>query len=532
MSTFRKVIGVNDSPAIIIPGAETVTLTYRDLSSLIAQFQQLFYAEPLRSIAPLQSAIAISLPNSLEFAVSFLATTTAGRIAAPLNSNYKKEEFDFYLEDLKAPAVVVKKGTHLDTGLEICKSAKANKAKLIEIWWDHSLRRLEFEVYHEKFLTVEYTSIGKPTLQNHAVELPGNCSPGDVAMILHTSGTTGRPKAVPLTHLNIVTSMKNITHTYDLSPSDRTYLVMPLFHVHGLIGAFLSTLYSGGSVIIPPKFSAHLFWDDFIEYRANWYSAVPTIHMILLNTKVPEHLPKIRFIRSCSSALAPPTFHKLEATFKAPVLEAYAMTEAAHQMTSNNLPGKGLERSPGTIGVGQGVEVIILDDDGYAVPEGVVGEVSICGSNVTSGYINNEKANREAFTFVHSKGKQFFRTGDQGKIERGYVILTGRIKELINRGGEKISPIELDGVMLGHPDVDEAVAFGVDDAKYGQVVHAAIVLKPGSKLTDKQLHEYLSTKLSSFKVPQRFYFVSKLPKTATGKIQRRKMVDAFVKPKL
>jgi len=272
---------------------------------------------------------------------------------------------------------------------------------------------------------------------------------------------------------------------------------MPLFHVHGLLAGFLAPLASGGSVIVPPRFSASEFWEHFKLYKANWYTAVPTIHQILLKNPPPSPKPDIRFIRSCSSPLSPKVFHELEKTFGAPVLEAYAMTEAAHQMTSNPLPpGK---RMPGSVGIGQGVEVKILDQNGDEVKQGSEAEICIRGENVTKGYLNNPEANKSSFT----KGG-FFRTGDQGKQdEDGYVIITGRIKELINKGGEKISPIELDNTIVQHPAVSEAVSFAIEDEMYGQDVGIAVVLKPDQKLTEADLRKWLADKIAKFKLPKK-----------------------------
>jgi acyl-CoA synthetase (AMP-forming)/AMP-acid ligase II len=273
-------------------------------------------------------------------------------------------------------------------------------------------------------------------------------------------------------------------------------LVMPLFHVHGLLAGFLAPLMSGGSVIIPPRFSASDFWHNYTTYKANWYTAVPTIHQILLKSPMPSPKPNIRFIRSCSSPLSPSIFHQLEKAFDAPVLEAYAMTEAAHQMTSNPLPPA--RRQPGSVGIGQGVEVKILDQDGKEVAQGAEAEICIRGENVTKGYLNNPEANKSSFT----KGG-FFRTGDQGRQDKdGYVFITGRIKELINKGGEKISPIELDNVLAQHPAVSEAVSFAVPDEMYGQEVAVAVVLKNGEKLTADELRKWVAEKVAKFKVPK------------------------------
>lgn len=520
MATFIDQIRISDNTSVIIPDGPQIS--YKELGDITGHLQTLFNDSfsPLYNIAKPQTSIAISLVNNLELVSSFLAITNASRIAAPLNPNYKKNEFDFYLDDLNAKAVILPRGAHKNKESAIIQSAKDHNVLLVETWWDNKRRRVEYEVFNNYSEKPLYSSLNQPVFQNNYNQFPGTAKPEEIALILHTSGTTGRPKTVPLTHANISRSMHNIANTYKLTKKDKSYVVMPLFHVHGLIGALLSTLHTQGTVIVPPRFSAGKFWKDFIQYGATWYSAVPTIHLILLNTKLPSPLPNIRFIRSCSSALAPATFHKLEKALNAPVLEAYAMTEASHQMTSNNLPPG--ERKPGTVGQGQGVEIAILNDKGELLPQGSIGEVSIKGSNVTHGYANNAKANAESFT------NGYFRTGDQGYLDQDkFLVLTGRIKELINRGGEKISPIELDGVLLSHPKVDEAVAFGVPDEKYGQAVNAAIVLKSGAKLDAQELQSFVGEKLAKFKVPTKFFFIDKLPKTATGKIQRRKIAEVF-----
>jgi acyl-CoA synthetase (AMP-forming)/AMP-acid ligase II len=298
---------------------------------------------------------------------------------------------------------------------------------------------------------------------------------------------------------------------------------MPLFHVHGLLAGLLAPLSSGGSVIVPSKFSASEFWKDFITHKANWYTAVPTIHQILLKSPLPNPIPAIRFIRSCSSPLSPKVLGDLEKALHAPVLEAYAMTEAAHQMTSNPLPPD--QHIAGSVGIGQGVDVKILDQNGDELSRGKEGEICIKGENVTKGYLNNPSANESSFT----KGG-FFRTGDQGKIdENGYIFITGRIKELINKGGEKISPIELDNVLAQHLAVSEAVSFAINDEMYGQNIGVAIVLKPGQELSPEELITWMSTKVAKYKLPAKIFFTDIMPKTATGKIQRRIVAEAMLK---
>ena len=345
-------------------------------------------------------------------------------------------------------------------------------------------------------------------------------APDDVGLFLHTSGTTSRPKGVPLTHKNLLTSIKNIRDTYQLTPDDIAMVVMPLFHVHGLIGVTLSTFSSGGSVVVPDRFSASTFWPVQKATGATWYSAVPTIHQILLTRADDDGAPEksFRFIRSCSSALAPSVFEQLEKRFGAPVLEAYGMTEAAHQMSSSPLPPG--DRRPGTVGMGTGVDIAIMDEQGNLLPSSERGEVGINGENVTRGYVNNPDANTEAF--AHG----WFHTGDQGMLsDDGYLTLTGRLKELINRAGEKISPLEVDAVLIKHPAVSEAVCFAVPDEKYGEVVHAAVVL--ASETTAEEIQVFCREQLADFKVPERIFIADELPRTATGKIQRRHVATAF-----
>ncbi|OTB09096.1 hypothetical protein M426DRAFT_316388 [Hypoxylon sp. CI-4A] len=508
MATLQNTVnGADSSVAVIIPSKPNpLTVSYKDLKSEIVSFQRKLAAIGITN----RSAVSIATANSYEFIVSFLATSWQRGIAAPLNPAYKQEEFEFYIEDIKSAIVIVPKGAYAANAPSV-KAARKFDAAIAESYWDDVKKEVALDV----------KDLGQ--LKGKSKENLLQPQPDDVALVLHTSGTTSRPKVVPLTHRNLTRTMSNIKTTYQLTPQDRTMLVMPLFHVHGLLCALLAPLLSGGSMIVPTKFSATDFWQDFITHGANWYTAVPTIHQILLRSPAPSPLPKIRFIRSCSSPLSPTVFHQLEDTFKAPVLEAYAMTEAAHQMTSNPLPPA--KRKPGTVGLGQGVEVKILNDAGDEVPQGSEGEICILGENVTKGYLNNPTANASAF----AKGG-FFRTGDQGKKdEDGYIIITGRIKELINKGGEKISPIELDNVLTRHPSVSEAVSFAIPDELLGQDIGVAVVLKSGAKLQEDELRAWVNEKLAKFKVPKKIYFTEIMPKTATGKIQRRIVAEEMQK---
>lgn len=465
--------------AIIVPNQPNpLHISFQHLAAHVLSFQKKLAKLGIKP----QDAVSIALPNSYEFIVAFLAASWQRAIAAPLNPTYTQEEFQFYIDDLKSAAVLVPRGAFEKRGAAIQAAHKYNAA-VAECYWNGQEIELNIK------------NVGK--LSGSGVQTVQKAQPDDIALVLHTSGTTGRPKAVPLTHRNLTRTMKNITATYKLTAEDRTLLVMPLFHVHGLLAGFLAPLFSSGSVIVPPKFSASDFWAHFTTHKANWYTAVPTIHQILLRSPKPSPMPEIRFIRSCSSPLSPKTFHELEKAFNSPVLEAYAMTEGAHQMTSNPLPPA--KRYPGSVGIGQGVEVKILDGTGKAMPQGQEGEICIRGENVTKGYLNNPGANETSFT-----KDGFFRTGDQGKQdEDGYVIITGRIKELINKGGEKISPVELDNVIAQNPAVGEAVAFALADEMYGQDVGLAVVLKDGQTIGEDELRKWISERLAKFKVPKK-----------------------------
>jgi acyl-CoA synthetase (AMP-forming)/AMP-acid ligase II len=300
---------------------------------------------------------------------------------------------------------------------------------------------------------------------------------------------------------------------------------MPLFHVHGLIASTLATLATGGTVVVPGRFSPLSFWRVARDHHVTWYSAVPTLHQLLLaraepGSSRPEGAARLRFIRSGSAALAPQAMHDLETAFGAPVLESYGMTEAAHQMASNPLPPA--VRKPGSVGPATGVAISTIDAEGRHLIQGERGEVVIKGATVIRGYENNPEANAESFV------DGWFRTGDEGYLDGdGYLTLVGRIKELINRGGEKISPREIDEVLLAHPSVAEAVAFGVPHPTWGEEVAAAVVLRePVSK---SELLAYCRERMADFKRPKQIYITEAIPRTATGKVQRRLVAQAFTR---
>ena len=484
--------GKEKDTAITIPDKEKIN--YLELKNLVSEISEKLYSFGIQSERP----IVIVLRNNAEFIISFLGVTNTSAVAAPLNPEFTDEEFNFYLDDINPSMVITSEGH------SVIKQAKAKKIPTSVISFNNGSLKMDFDSEES-----EKKDLNKPNEKN-------SC------LFLHTSGTTSRPKGVPLKHKNLLKSLKNIVDTYELDNNDIAMVVMPLFHVHGLIGVALATLSSGGEIIIPEKFSAGAFWKLQKKHNATWYSAVPTIHQILLIRSEEDNAPKksFRFIRSCSAALAPSVLKDLEKRFGAPVLEGYGMTEASHQMSSNPMPPE--QRKAGSVGKPTGVKINIMSMEkiGHMLSENQVGEVVIQGENVTSGYHNNEDANRDAYI------DGWFRTGDQGFLDDdGYLNLTGRIKELINRGGEKISPLEVDAILINHPSVNEAVCFASPDEKYGEVVHAALVVN--SEVSDKEIQEFCSKSLAKFKVPEKIYFAEKLPRTATGKIQRRNVAKFF-----
>jgi acyl-CoA synthetase (AMP-forming)/AMP-acid ligase II len=443
--------------------------------------------------------VGIVLPNCPEMATAFVAVASACT-AAPLNMGYRADEFEFYLSDLHAKALIVAVGS------ETPALAVAAKLGVAVIY----LKALSEQGSGNFELQADASVTG-------VAAQPGPAHADDVALILHTSGTTSRPKIVPLSHRNVCASARNIKTTLQLTSADRELHVMPLFHIHGLIAGVLAPMAAGSQIFCTPGFNALKFFGWMKECKPTWYTAVPTMHQTILaraagNIEVIEANP-LRFIRSSSSSMPPQVIAELEKVFKCPLIEAYGMTEAAHQMASNPLPPA--MRVPGSVGLAAGPEVAIMSVDGSLLPTGEIGEVVIRGENVTVGYENNDKANAEGFT--HG----WFRTGDQGTMtDEGYLTLTGRLKEIINRGGEKISPREVDEVLMDHPAVAQVVTFGMPHDKLGEEVAAAVVLREGATATDREIREFAATKLADFKVPRKILIMSEIPKGATGKLQR------------
>jgi len=495
-STLTELLaaGAADAPALAAPGREA--LSHGALRALIAATLARLNALGIGR----NDRVAIVLDNGPEMAACFVACAS-GVTSAPLNPAYRADEFEFYLSDLRAKALVVARGS-------------ASPAVAVA-------ERLGVQVLD--LVVADGAPAGAFTLEPRALTGAaqaahgGFAQPDDVSMVLHTSGTTSRPKIVPLRQSNLAASAHHIRATLRFTPADRGLNIMPLFHIHGLIAGVLAPLAAGSQVFCTPGFNALKFFAWMDEARPTWYTAVPTMHQAIIaragkNAEVIARHP-LRFMRSSSSSMPPQVIRELEATFHAPLVEAYGMTEATHQMASNPLPPRA--RKPGSVGLAAGPEIAIMDEAGQLLASGQTGEVVIRGPNVTAGYENNRKANAEAFT------NGWFRTGDQGVLDaEGYLSLTGRLKEIINRGGEKVSPREIDEILMDHPAVAQVVCFGMPHPKLGEEVAAVVVLREGAVVTERELQAFVGGRVADFKVPEKILFMAEIPKGATGKLQR------------
>lgn len=483
-----------NAPAIGAPGRDWMDFArLRDLSQQVMSDLRRFGIGA-------GDRVAIVLPNGPEMATAFV-TIAQSATTAPLNPAYQLAEYRFYLEDLRAKALVVPEG---------------HDGPAVEAATELGMTILRLKTLHDQ-------PAGSFRLTGPAADSPAaSAVPGEdsVALILHTSGTTSRPKIVPLLQSNLAASAGNIAKSLALTPQDRCLNVMPLFHIHGLIAAVTSSLSAGASVWCAPGFDALKFFGWLREAQPTWYTAVPTMHQAILaragrNRDTIDAVP-LRFLRSSSASLPAQVMRELATTFNAPVIEAYGMTEATHQMASNPLPPRA--QKPGSVGLAAGPLLRIAHEVENRLTDGT-GEVVISGPNVTPGYEGNPEAN--AKNFFEYDGRRWFRTGDQGALdEEGYLFLTGRLKEIINRGGEKISPLEVDGIVLDHPAVQQVVTFAMPHPKLGEEVAAAVVLRDGMIATERDIRDFCADRMADFKVPRRVIILEEIPKGATGKLQR------------
>jgi acyl-CoA synthetase (AMP-forming)/AMP-acid ligase II len=503
------------------PGAPAVGISDR---SVVLSYRQLqtnsqAIASQLRDLGIRhQDTVAFVSDDCIEFVVAFLAVWAAGAVAAPVNPALTAVEISSILASLEAKAIIVPE--HLYDNFVASRPDSTQPPVWRVVLEPREGEHPQARISSSARVAEARNSPGEPI----SLRRP---QPADIALMMLTGGTTAKPKVVPLTQGNLAASINDICATYQLNHRDATLMVMPLYHGHGLIAGLLASLASGGAVYLPRsgKFSASEFWTDMVSLGATWYTAVPTIHQILLmraaNEYPKDHPPPLRFIRSSSAPLAPVTLSAIESAFRAPMIEAYGMTETSHQAASNPLPVFGPHK-PSSVGLGTGAEIRIFGPDGNSLQPGELGEVCIKGPTVTPGYVDNKAANEANFV------AGWFHTGDLGLLDADqYLFLKGRIKELINRGGEKISPMNVDAVLLSNPKVEDAMSFGVPDPKYGEEINAAVVVKPGTTLTSEELTAYCRASLGEFEIPKRFYFLPELPRTAKDTGDRRQLSATF-----
>ena len=492
----KNIIDQQNDDNIAITSSEGSQLSYGDLKVLIHKISSQLCANEISN----KDRAAIVLPNGPYMATTFLSISSY-MSAAPLNPNYREEEFEFYLSDLK-PKILIVEFNSKNPAVEV---AKKLKIPICEIQTRENTPSGMFDLFEK----------------TRDFNLPNE---EDESLVLHTSGTTSKPKIVPLSNKNIYSSSENISLSLNLNENDHCLNIMPLFHIHGLIAVLASSMKVGASVCASSGFNALKFLDLAKSEKITWYSGVPTMHQAILmradkNLEVAKNL-NLRFLRSSSASLPPAVFENLNRVFKCPVIEAYGMTEATHQMTSNPLPPK--KQKPGFVGIPAGPEVCIMNKDDKILNQGEEGEVCIKGPNVTLGYENNPEANKTSF----SNG--WFRTGDQGYFDKdGYLKISGRLKEIINKGGEKISPLEVDNILMDHPSIEQAVCFGYNDQLLGEDIASAIIIKEGKECTEEEVKNYARNKLAKFKIPKKIFFVDEIPKGATGKLQRNILAKNF-----
>ena len=343
--------------------------------------------------------------------------------------------------------------------------------------------------------------------------------PDTPALLMYTSGTTGNPKGVVLSHANLLAAGGNVVEAHDITPRDTAMCVLPTYHINGMCVTVMGTLVSRSALVMPYRFSVKAFWEQMRGTGASWFSAVPTLFAYLLNDESAPDIDRkrLRFARSASAPLSPDIHRRFEDRFGLPIIETMGLTETGAQILSNPMPPAA--RKIGSAGRAVGNEIVIADDRQRELPRGETGEILVRGDNVMRGYLHQEDETRRTVT-----PEGWLRSGDLGHMDNeGFVFVTGRIKELIIKGGENIAPREVDEVLLEHEAVLEAAAFAVPCREYGQRVEACVRYRDGKGAGEDALIEHCISRLGGFKAPERIHVMEDLPKGPSGKVQRMKL---------
>jgi len=489
--TLPELLDEADEHALALVNTSRQGLTYGQLRDQCGRMRDLLAR---RGIAT-HDTVAVALPNSAATAALLTALVSCCRVA-PLNPASTRSEFAFALRDTSAKVLI--------TSDPLAEAIAAARDCGIE-----TMRMLPVVARPGTFELECDTSSFQRGAESALPE------PDDIALVLHTSGTTARPKLVGITHRSLVLSARSVAETLQLGPADTCLSIMPLFHVHGFVAGLFASFARSATVCSAPGFYAMAFTSWLESSGASWYTAAPAMHQAILSRlragplKRGQH--RLRLIRSCSSTLYPKVWTELQSAFGVAVLNAYGMTEAAHQVSSVRWPGS----SCTSVGQSSGPDIGIMNSEGGLLPTGDVGEVVLRGPQIISAYLQPKEANGAAFC------RGWFRTGDKGYLDSsGALALTGRLKELIDCGGDKVSPYEVEEVLLRHPGVDQAVAFGRRDALRGEVVVAAVVMRDGWQVPERELLRLAAEHLARPKQPRRIVFLSRIPQAGTGKVQR------------
>lgn len=433
--------------------------------------------------------------NSVGFMTDFFAVLENDAIVVPINAALKDRELSYIFQD---------------AGLNYAVVEKAEKRIVTLLGAEHVCKIDENTVF------VQSGAYEKESAQDELLE--------GTALILYTSGSTGKAKGVMLTHQNLLAEMKNIMDAHKLTTEDKVLCVLPWFHINGLVITMLTPLLAGHEIVVAERFSQKNFWKWIDQYQITWFSGVPTIYVYLLAEEDSAKHHTLRFARSASSSLPVQILQEFEQRYQVPVIESYGMTEGGSQLTSNPVPPE--VRKPGSVGLPCGLEMRIVDDAGNTCRTGEVGEVQFCGRSISKGYYKKKKETEEAFD------GRWFRTGDMGCVdEDGYLYLSGRKKELINRAGEKFSPQEIDEILYRCKGIKMAAAVGVPDHARGEETVAFCVPKEKKKPSEEEILAFCRTYLADYKLPKEIIWIDELPIGGNGKIQRLKLKEEYARIK-